>query len=177
MAVGSDRSPPSLSMRRPLAQLRPKPKASKASYPAAPQINDSAVSGLANNQMAMSTAQGYMGSDRVGARGVSSGKAQNYYDDYAQQTANAQGQMQAAGTAQQAAMANQQANYQAEMLHKGEQLGYGGMLEGLRQANAARQLQGIQQGNAYKDMMGQHAFNMNQTTYTNPASMIAALFR
>lgn len=177
MATGSDRSPPSLSMARPLAQLRPKPKASKDSYPAAPQINDSAVSGLANNQMAMSTAQGYMGSNRVGAKGVSSGKAQDYYDDYAQQMADAQGQMQAAGTNQQAASANQQANYQAQMLHKGEQLGYGGMLEGLRQANAARQLQGIQQGNAYRDMMGQHRFAIDQTRYTDPSSMVNALFR
>lgn len=177
MAIGSDRSPPSLSMARPLAQLRPKPKASKASYPAAPQINDSAVSGLANNQMAMSTAQGYMGSDRVGAKGISSGKAQNYYDDYSQQTANVRGQMQAAGTSQQAAAANQQANYQAEMLHKGEQLGNGGLLEGLRQANTARQLQGIQQGNAYRGMMGQHNFNVDQTTYTDPSSMVNALFR
>ena len=78
---------------------------------------------------------------------------------------------------QQAAAANQQANYQAEMLHKGEQLGYGGMLEGLRQANATRQLQGIQQGNAYRDMMGQHNFNIDQTRYTNPSSMVNALFR
>lgn len=177
MALSSVRGVPSLSMSRPLAQLSPKPSKQSTPYPKPPQINDSAVSSAANNQQAMATAQGYAGSDRVGARGVSKGKSQNYYDDYTQKMANVGGQMQAAQTNQQASNANTMANYQAEMLHKNEQLGYGGMLEGLRQINKQGQLQNQAMGNQYRNMMHQNAFNMDQTKYINPASMIDALFR
>lgn len=177
MAIGSDRSIPKLSTTRPLAQLKPKASKQSTPYPKPPQINDSAVSAMANNQQAMGTAQAAMGSDRVSAKGVSGGKAQDYYDKYKTDMANVQGRMQAAGTNQQAAMANAMANQQAEMLHKGEMLQTRGLLEGLRGAKAQQGLALMGLGNQLAQQGADREFNYNQTRYTNPASMIDALFR
>lgn len=179
MAIGSDRRIPSSSMASsPLAPLKAKASAKQSTpYPKPPQINDSAVSAMANNQQAMATAQSAMGSDRVGARGVSDGKAQDYYDDYATDMANVQGQMQAGGTNQQAALANAQANQQAEMMHRGEMLQTRGLLEGLRGAKAQQNLAQAGLGNQLAQQGADRAFAYNQTRYTNPASSIDALFR
>lgn len=177
MALSSVRGVPGLSMSRPLAQLSPQASKQSTPYPKPPQINDAAVASAANNQQAMATAQSYEASGRVGAKGVSSGKAKNYYDDYTQQMGNVGGQMQAAQTNQQAANANTMANYQAKMLHENEKLGYGGMLEGLRQIKKQGQLQNQMMGNQYRNMMHQNRFHMDQTKFTDPRSMIDALFR
>ena len=177
MAIGSDRSIPKLSRDRPLAQLKPKASKQSTPYPRPPQINDSAVSAMANNQRAMATAQADMGSDRVSAKGVSGGKANEYYDKYNTDMANVRGRMQAAGTNQQAAMSNAMANQEAEMMHRGEMLQTRGLLEGLRGAKSQQNLALLGLGNQLAQQGADRAFAYNQTRYTNPASMIDALFR
>ena len=118
-----------------------------------------------------------MGSDRVSAKGVSGGKANEYYDKYNTDMANVRGRMQAAGTNQQAAMSNAMANQEAEMMHRGEMLQTRGLLEGLRGAKSQQNLALMGLGNQLAQQGADRAFAYNQTRYTNPASMIDALFR
>lgn len=139
MAVGFDRALP----RQQPSALGVQPRGPMQRGPglAPPSISDARVQDVVNNQRAASAGIGTGAMRQMDRAGVSRGRGQQYAGDIAQQGADIEARSKAAQTEMGAAIANAGARQAYEQTMNAERTATGGLLEGLRNANAMENFQ------------------------------------
>ena len=106
----------------------------------APRVSDSKVQTANNNMIASSAGAGRAAQQGMGGRGMSSGRGQAARGQRAQDTATVQGYMNAARNDMDASQANASMQLAADNMHKMEQIGNQGLLNGLSDARQQKML-------------------------------------
>lgn len=128
MAIGSDMRLPKPAGGSPLQQ---------SFAPRAPQISDSTVQGMVNNQIASAGGAGRMAALSGGnTKGVSFGRGGRYRADMAQAAADSQAQLAAAKTEMDAANANAESRFASESAKQNEMANNASLLEQMRNSRS-----------------------------------------
>lgn len=142
----------------------------------APQINDSAVSDMANNRLAEAAGSAQGAIRQMDRAGISRGKGQRYAADIAEASADADARGEVAQMEQGVAKANSLARQTYDNTRANERLQTEGLLESLRNSQASERLARQGWGQGMYEAMRQGQFGLDNINL-DYSSLLARLLQ